>query len=134
MHAVSWTYNNTNDYFSKNIWTYTAKGANETVPWPKPRTESEMVRDVLSRAEDGDFFGDMVTWLEKDAPRKLKSALRDLSAPMHTGEVSYERLCEVLYKIGFRASEVLVRRMTLGPSNEWVRKYFQDFPPASQKP
>lgn len=136
---MNWKHNKITDYLSKNInnkdwgkWTYTAKGANETAPWPNPPTESEMIRDALSRTEDEGFFGDMVAWLKKDAPRRLKSVLRDLCSPM--GTISYERLCASLYNVGFRASERLERRMTLGPSNEWIRKYFEDFPPASQRP
>lgn len=42
--------------------------------------------------------------------------------------MSYERLCETVHSMGFRASDVLERRMILGPSNKWVRKYFEDFP------
>lgn len=127
----SWTYNDYGNNKDKNWgkWTYTAKGSDKAVPWPKPPTDEEMIADILPRTEDEDFFGDMVAWLRRDAPRKLNITLVGLCAPMHTGPVSYERLCEALYQVGFRASEILERRMTLGPSNEWVRKYLEDFPP-----
>lgn len=93
-----------------------------------PPTDEEMIKDILSRAEDGGFFKDMVEWLRRDAPRKLRKALNELRPPMHKGPVAYDRLCEVLYQVGFRASEILERRMILGPSNDWVQRYFEDFP------
>lgn len=121
-----WVTNNTDKNWGK--WSYTSKGSKEAKPWPEPPTDEEMIRDILPRVEDEGFFGDLVAWLRMDAPRKLRWTLQELHPPMHTGPISYERLCEVLYQIGFRASEVLERRMMLGPSNQWVRKYLEDFP------
>lgn len=125
------------DWVSKNIkkdanwgkWNYTPKGSTEQQEWPRPPSEEEMMSDILSRVEDEGFFKDMVVWLKNDAPRKLKQALREMCEPMHAGPVAYDRLCEVLYQIGFRANDVLERRMKLGPANDWVRRYFDEFPP-----
>lgn len=128
MESNSWTYEN-NKYKNLSTWTYTAKGSDKVQQWPKPPTDEEMIADVLSRTEDKGFFEDMVAWLRMDAPRKIRKNLQELHPPMHTGPVAYDRLCEVLYQVGFRASEVLERRMALGPSNRWVRQYFEDFPP-----
>jgi len=91
-----------------------------------------MIEDVMSRTEDRGFFRDMVEWLRKDAPKRLRSILGEFVSPMHTGPVAYDRLCEVLCQIGFRTSELIERRMILGPSNRWVVEYFDDFPPGSR--
>lgn len=125
----TWTYNDYEKDKNWGKWTYTAKGSDKAQPWPKPPTDEEMIADILSRTEDEGFFSDMVAWLRMDAPKKLRWTLQELNPPMHTGPVAYERLCEVLYQVGFRASEMLERRMALGPTNAWVRKYFEDFPP-----
>lgn len=93
---------------------------------PAPTLES-MIKDIQTRVKDKGFFDDMVEWLRKNAPRKLYNALHELSPPMHMGPVFYERLCEVLYHVGFRASERLERRLILGPVNRWVQEYFKDF-------
>jgi hypothetical protein len=92
-----------------------------------------MIEDVMSRTEDRGFFRDMVEWLRKDAPKRLRSILGEFVSPMHTGPVAYDRLCEVLCQIGFRTSELIERRMILGPSNRWVVEYFDDFPPGSRE-
>lgn len=124
----NWILNNFEKDKNWGKWTYTAKGS-DPQPWPSPPSEEEMIKDILSRVEDEGFFNDMVAWLRSDAPRKLRPTLRELCAPMHTGPVAYDRLCEVLCQIGFRASEMLEKRMALGPTNVWVRKYFEEFPP-----
>lgn len=122
----NWVVNNTNKNWGK--WVYEDKDSNERVPWPSPPTDEEMIEDVLSRVEDKGFFTDMMAWLRSDAPRKLRTTVQELHAPLHIGPVAYDRLCEVVYQLGFRASEVLERRMILGPTNKWVKKYFGDFP------
>lgn len=124
------------NWINKNVgdnnwgkWVYNAKGSADPKPWPNPTSDEEMIKDIAIRADDPGFFEEMVEWFRRDAPKRLRSALRDLSYPMHMGPVSYDRLCEVVYQVGFRASEALERRMILGPSNKWVRRYFEDFPP-----
>lgn len=102
--------------------------ASTTYQFPSAPTEDDMIKDILSRTEHHGFFNDMVDWLRKDAPKKLQTILMGLVSPMHTGLVAYERLCEVLYHIGFRTNELIERRMILGPSNRWVADYFNDFP------
>ena len=84
-----------------------------------------MIDDIMNRTEDQGFFKDVVDWLSKEAPRILLNTLEQLC---YAGPVTYSRLCEFLYDIGFRTSELIERRMILGPSNKWVVEYFKDFP------
>lgn len=129
----SWSFNNQDPNWGK--WVYQTKGSGDPTEWPSPPKDEQIIGEILehSSLEDRGFFEDMVAWLRKDAPRKLRGMLQDLF-PWTTGlskasaDLSYERLCEVVYRMGFRASEVLERRMVLGPSNKWVKKYFEDFP------
>jgi hypothetical protein len=136
----TWTMNNAD---AKYTWEIKSKAFNKwptanTIPgvtvastsfqFPPAPTENEMIEDVMGRTEDRGFFRDMVDWLRKDAPKRLSVMLKELVSPMHTGPVAYDRLCEVLYQIGFRTSELIERRMILGPSNRWVVEYFNDFP------
>lgn len=111
-------------------WIYKPQDG-EQIPWPSPPTDDEMIEDIVSRVEDEGFFRDMVSWLRSEAPRKLRKTVQELHAPLHIGPVDYERLCEMVYKLEFRASEVLERRMMLGTNNKWVRKYLEDFPARS---
>lgn len=96
--------------------------------FPSAPSEDDMIKDILGRTEEYGFFKDILEWLKKDAPKKLRVILRELVSPIHTGHVTYERLCEVMYHIGFKTSELIERRMILGPSNKWVVEYFNDFP------
>jgi hypothetical protein len=138
----SWTINNMNSEYTWEIkskdykWpTTVATIPGVTVastyfePLPSP-TEESMIEDIMNRTEDRGFFKDVVDWLDKEAPRRLQSVLKELYS--HVGSVTYDLLCEVLYRIGFRTSELIERRMILGPSNNWVAEYFKDFPPGSR--
>lgn len=129
---TNWAKKNVN--FGK--WTYHAKDSDKATPVPSPPTDEQMIEVILEHQylEEKDFFLDMVEWLRNDAPKKLRTMLRELwpgntITQRATANLDYERLCEVIYKMGFRASEILERRMTLGQNNEWVKKYFEDFPP-----
>lgn len=126
--------------FSKDVnfgkWVFQPKESNESISVPTPLTDEQMIDEILGHPdlEDKGFFEDMVAWIRMDAPKKLRTMLTNL-CPWTTGlgrasaDLSYKMLCRVVYEMGFRASEVLERRMTLGQNNEWVRKYFGDFPP-----
>lgn len=128
------------DWAKKNInfgkWTYHSKDSDKAIPVAPPPTDKEIIEEILGHPnlEDRGFFEDVVNWLKEDAPRKLRGFLNDLY-PWVTGlskasaDLSYETLCEAVFRMGFRASERLERRMTLGQTNDWVRKYFLDFPP-----
>ena len=94
-------------------------------PVPKV-TEQSMMEDILLRTEDEGFFRDILDWLQNMAPKKIRRLLNRLSG--EPGKISYESMCESVYQFGFRASEILERRMILGPANKWVRMYFEDFP------
>lgn len=145
----TWTYNDNN--WINNIksdgtnWTKISKkdfgkwvyDANTNMPKPAMPTEKEMMEDIMPRVADEGFFMDMVAWLKKDAPKRLGSVLAELYRPPHAytqaAAIAYDRLCETLYQVGFRASETLERRMILGPSNKWVVEYFKDFPVGSKE-
>jgi hypothetical protein len=138
----TWTINNTDPKHTwENSWVNINNISANTPPYITvastidfvEQTEESMMEDILSRTEDQGFFRDLVEWLRRYAPKKLKRTLKELVAPMHTGAVAYERLCEVVYHIGFRTNELLERRMILGPSNRWVVEYFNDFPPGSRE-
>ena len=136
----SWTFNNKKDYYctwinttksvSYNKWTYEKTG--EPVS-PSP-TDEQIVEEILQHPdlEDKGFFEEMVAWTRRDAPKKLRGMLSNLY-PWRTrlskanADLSYVMLCKVVYMMGFRASETIEKRMILGPSNEWVRRYFEDF-------
>jgi hypothetical protein len=85
-----------------------------------------MIKNLLPHMEDKGMFTDIVDWLRKDAPKKLRGVLNGLYA--HLPPVPYEHLCRIVYELGFRANEVVEGRMILGPNDEWVKKYFEDFP------
>lgn len=129
-------YKNLNKDIKFGKWTFQPKDSNKSIPVPSPPTDEKMIEMIVGHQylEEKDFFLDMVEWLRKDAPKKLRTMLQELW-PGNTGkqramaDLDYERLCEVVYKMGFRASEILERRMMLGQNNEWTRKYFSDFPP-----
>lgn len=103
-----------------------------TVTSTDDQTDESMIEEILGRTDDQGFFKDLVSWLSVDAPKKVRRTLKEFASPMHTGIITYERLCEVVYRIGFRASELIERRMILGPSNQWVAEYFKDFPANSR--
>ncbi|NBT57628.1 hypothetical protein EBT16_02475 [bacterium] len=137
----TWTINNTDSKYTwENSWAKINNISTNTPPYITvastidfvEQTEDSMMEDILSRTEDQGFLRDLVEWLRSEAPKKLKRTLKELVAPMHTGAVTYERLCEVVYQVGFRTSELIERRMILGPSNNWVAEYFKDFPPGSR--
>lgn len=94
-------------------------------PFP---TEDVMLLDVFSRTEETGFVEDIMSWLRSCAPRKIVTFLKGLCSPHYTGPVSYESLCEAVYQLGFRASELIERRMVLGSGNKWVKLYFEEFP------
>lgn len=89
-------------------------------------TKESMIENILSKTEEKGFFGDIVEWLKRDAPKKVTATLNDLH--YSSEPVTYERLCEAVYDVGFRATERIEQRMMLGPANEWVQGYFRDFP------
>lgn len=132
---TNWVKKNSN--FGK--WTYHSKDSDKAIPVAPAPTDQEIIEEILQHPslEDKGFFEDMVIWLKEDAPRKFRAILNDLY-PWSTGlskasaDLSYETLCEAVFRVGFRATERLERRMILGQTNEWVRKYFADFPPGKK--
>lgn len=117
-----WKYNYITDYIKKNVY-------NEWSSDEAPFSSSEvMLVDVLDRTEEKGFVDDIMSWLRRSAPRKVAGFLKGLTFPMKSGQISYENLCESVYDLGFRADEIIERRMILGPSNWWTRLYFEEFP------
>lgn len=130
-------YNKYEEFAKKNInfgkWTYHSKDSDEAIPVAPAPTDKEIIDEILQypSLEDNGFFEDVVDWLRKDAPRKLRAFLNGCktSLRMSCSVPWYETLCEAVFRMGFRASERLEQRMMLGQNNEWVKKYFADFPP-----
>lgn len=90
----------------------------------------KMIEEILERAEDKEFFREIVLWLTNNAPKKLRSALQELYG-IKRDIILYAWFCKIVYLMNFRANEKLEQHMILGQTNEWVRKYFTDFPPRS---
>ncbi len=130
-------YNKYEEFAKKNInfgkWTYHSKDSDEAIPVAPAPTDKEMIDEILQHPslEDKAFFEDVVDWLRKDAPRKLREFLNGCKTGLAFADLSYKTLCEAVFRMGFRASERLEQRMMLGQNNEWVKKYFADFPPRS---
>lgn len=112
----TWTTNTYFDKFTKNI-----------LQTPPP-LEEEMIEKIISNTGDRGFFQDILDWLRKVAPKKVSFFIRDLYLSRSGDLYSYEKMCELVYKLGFRANDVIEKRMILSPSNEWVKSYFKDFP------
>jgi hypothetical protein len=108
-------------------WEYIGKHYDEILS-NKTSSSSEMLSDVLSRTDERGFVEDIMSWLQTCAPRKIYGFLKELTFPMSGGFISYELLCERVYELGFRANEIIERRMVLAPSNKWVKLYFEEFP------
>jgi hypothetical protein len=113
-------------YYNYGKW---VKGA--THQGSNPYADEAMIEEILPRTEDKGFFKEIVAWLKEWAPKKLRPALFELNG-IKRDPILYEWLCKIVYLMNFRASRNLERRMLLGPSNKWVRKYFEDFPPGNQ--
>lgn len=100
-----------------------------------PPSEQEMIESISLNAEDVGFFRDILDWLQKMAPKKISFFLRELYLSKSNEwaspkKYSYEKMCELIYRMGFRASETIENRMILGTNNKWVQDYFRDFHPA----
>lgn len=132
-----WFYNKndtTNDATWENLhkeknyggWMYSGKNKKINQPFGSLPTDKEMKASILSRTDEEGLFSDSIEWLEKMAPRRVRSFLKSLC---HSdARLTYEDFCEAIYKMGFRASKMLEKRMALGPTNKWVQDYFKDFP------
>lgn len=111
---------------SSNNWGEWFDNSNNT---QNPLTDEQMVKSILDHEyfEEKGFFQDIVAWLRRNAPKKLWEALLWIY-PLRHAKLTYKHLCELVYRMGFKASEIIERRMILGETNEWVREYFKDFP------
>lgn len=139
MNEKTYVWNN-NNFEKENIKTWDMVSKSNSITWGgnvndfgkwaigwEP-TEQEMIEKILTGIDDEGFFRDILDWLKKMAPKKVPRFLEELYIPINSGlTYSYESLCEIVYKFGFRASEVVERRMILGTNNKWVQDYFKDF-------
>lgn len=122
---ITWEYKNYNTKtFSTNDFSKWVKNYefNKSLP-----SEEELIECVAPNIEDVGFFKDILDWLRKTAPRKIMFFLRELYLHKPSKMHSYEKMCELIYKMGFRTSEIVENRMILGPKNKWVQEYFKDF-------
>ena len=108
--SSSWIKNNSNKYDEYDV--------------PAVMTDKEMMSDISDRLDEPGFLDDCLGWLAEMAPRKISAFLRSLGK----NRVNHAALCKAVYDMGFRASEVVERRLILGETNDWVRMYFEDFP------
>jgi hypothetical protein len=124
----TWEWENTSTSKDFGKWTFVSQN-NPPVEVPPPPSNEEMIKSLLPHMEDKGMFEDIVDWLRKDAPKKLRGLLNGLYAQhMILPPVPYEYLCRVVYELEFRANEVVENRMILGTNNQWVKRYFEDFP------
>lgn len=125
---ITWEYKNYNTKtFSTNDFSKWVKNYEFDKSLP---SEQELIELITSNVEDVGFFKDILDWLRKTAPRKIMFFLRELylcRSATKVGLHSYEKMCELIYKMGFRTSETVENRMILGPKNKWVQEYFKDF-------
>lgn len=88
------------------------------------RAPIDLVNAVVSESKETSFVKEIVSWLQDFAPAKLT-----VSFVLRLRQKNYEDLCALVYSLHFRASALVEDIMMLGPSNEFVVKYFRDFPP-----
>lgn len=115
------------DWYAQHFNEYTRKANKVLNSWTVSLDfgEKEFSEvDLLSCAEDRGFAEDILSWLRASAPRKIRFFLSMSSS----AGVTYEFLCMCVYELGFRGSDLIERRMVLGPVNKWVKLYFEDFP------
>ena len=109
----------------KQTWTYQGT-------WSKNEERhisvEEFIAKILENNEDPGFFRDILDWLKNMAPKKIYPFVKELYSSSKLGFCSYEKMCELIYRLEFKANELIETRMILGPNNKWVRKYFEDFP------
>lgn len=132
-----------NNYFSKNNdnWTWEnkdyaswlkssswIKNSNkyEEYDMPAVMSDKEIMSDISDRLDEPGFFDDCLNWLADMAPRKIGGFLRFLY--VGNNRITHSVLCKAVYNMGFKASDIIERRMILGETNEWVSMYFKDFP------
>ena len=124
---TKWTITSVSDSINTNsTWTTDTYFNKFITPTPPP-LEEEMIEKIISNNEDCGFFQDVLNWLRKVAPKKVAFFIRELYLSRSSDLYSYKKMCELVYKLGFRTTDIIEKRMILGPSNEWVKEYFKDF-------
>lgn len=122
----NWKCNKKNSYIysKKNL----GKNGSISQSFGSLPTNEEMKANILSRTDEVGFMDDILEWLAQMAPRKIRTFLKSLCPSNVHGIITYDDLCEAVYKLGFRTSETIERRMVIGSANEWAQLYFEDFP------
>ena len=88
------------------------------------RAPIDLAKAIAAESKESSFVKEIVDWLQAYAPAKLT-----ITFVLRLRNKNYEQLCELIYGLHFRASLVIEDIMMLGPTNVFVVKYFQDFPP-----
>ena len=96
-------------------------------------TEDELIAKILDKTDEKEFFKDIVKWIcHVLAPTKRRQIIEDIRGWSRTAaatrRLSHSDFCMFIFSSRIRASELLESRMLLGESNEWVKKYFENFP------
>lgn len=92
-------------------------------------TEDELIAKILEKTDEKDFFKDIVKWMSHImAPTKRRQIIDDIRGWARTRRLSHSDFCMHIFSSRIRASKPLENRMMLGDSNEWVKKYFENFP------
>ena len=87
------------------------------------RASDQLIQSTILGAKEQAFVTEIVNWMRHSAPAKLTT-----SFVFRLKNINREQLCGMVYGLQFRASEMVENIMLLGPSNDFVRRYFADFP------
>lgn len=96
-------------------------------------TEDELIAKILDKTDEKEFFKDIVKWMRHVlAPTKRRQMIEDIRGwsrtTAATRRLSHSDFCMFIFSSRIRASKPLENRMLLGESNEWAKKYFENFP------
>lgn len=92
-------------------------------------TDDELIAKILEKTDEKGFFKDIVKWMRYIlAPTKRRQIMVDIRGSAHTRRLSHSDFCMFIFSSRIRASKPLENRMLLGESNEWTKKYFENFP------
>lgn len=96
-------------------------------------TDEELIAKILEKTDEKEFFKDIVKWMcHVLAPTKRRQIIEDIRGWSRTSaatrRLSHSDFCMFIFSSRIRASKPLENRMLLGESNEWTKKYFENFP------
>lgn len=92
-------------------------------------SDDELIAKILEKTDEKGFFEDMVEWIQYImAPAKRRQIIEDIRGSAYARKLSHSDFCMFIFSSRIRASKSLENRMLLGESNEWAKKYFENFP------